>query len=125
MAESVAGRARLKPARTTARSAPRRRCVTWWIGWRSRRCTYSLVDRGRAATSGINCKRVDELLEGEFFDRLDEAKVLFERWRRRYNAVRPFSALSYRPPASEGSFTEDRASLRSAYLFDLIQPLHY
>lgn len=43
----------------------------------------------------------DELLNGELFDTLWEAQVLLEQWRREYNAVRPHSALGYRPPAPE------------------------
>jgi putative transposase len=43
----------------------------------------------------------DELLNGELFDTLLEAKVLIEQWRRDYNQVRPHSALGYRPPAPE------------------------
>jgi hypothetical protein len=37
----------------------------------------------------------------ELFDTLWEAQVLLEQWRREYNAVRPHSALRYRPPAPE------------------------
>jgi transposase InsO family protein len=44
-----------------------------------------------------------ELLEHEQFDTLLEAKVLIERWRRRFNAVRPHSSLGYQPPAPEAS----------------------
>ena len=40
----------------------------------------------------------DELLNGEIFYTLTEAKVLVERWRQLYNRVRPHSALGYRPP---------------------------
>lgn len=43
----------------------------------------------------------DELLHGEIFDTLWEAKVLIERWRKDYNTHRPHSALGYRPPAPE------------------------
>ena len=43
----------------------------------------------------------DELLNGELFDTLWEAQVLLKQWRREYNAVRPHSALGYRPPAPE------------------------
>jgi transposase InsO family protein len=43
----------------------------------------------------------DELLNGELFDTLLEAKVLVERWRRHYNAIRPHSSLGYRPPAPQ------------------------
>ena len=41
----------------------------------------------------------DELLNGEIFYRLAEARVLIEAWRRHYNTVRPHSSLGYRPPA--------------------------
>ncbi|NTZ43178.1 IS3 family transposase [Altererythrobacter sp. SALINAS58] len=43
----------------------------------------------------------DELLNGEIFYSLTEAKVLIEAWRRHYNTVRPHSSLGYRPPAPE------------------------
>jgi hypothetical protein len=47
----------------------------------------------------FNGKLRDELLNGEIFYSLREAKVLIERWRRHYNEVRPHSAIGYRPPA--------------------------
>jgi putative transposase len=47
----------------------------------------------------FNGKLRDELLNGEIFDTLLEAKVLVERWRREYNTIRPHSSLGYRPPA--------------------------
>jgi putative transposase len=43
----------------------------------------------------------DELLNGEIFDTLAEARVLIERWRLEYNGFRPHSSLGYRPPAPE------------------------
>jgi len=43
----------------------------------------------------------DELLNGEIFDTMQEARVLIERWRTYYNTIRPHSALEYRPPAPE------------------------
>ena len=43
----------------------------------------------------------DELLNGEIFYSLAEAKVLIDAWRRHYNTVRPHSSLGYRPPAPE------------------------
>ncbi len=49
----------------------------------------------------FNGKLRDELLNGEIFYTLTEAKVLVERWRRDYNTVRPHSSLGYRPPAPE------------------------
>lgn len=49
----------------------------------------------------FNGKLRDELLNGEIFDTIAEAKVLTERWRQEYNTQRPHSALGYRPPAPE------------------------
>lgn len=49
----------------------------------------------------FNGRLRDELLNGEVFDTLLEARVLCERWRQQYNTVRPHSALRYRPPAPE------------------------
>ena len=49
----------------------------------------------------FNGKLSDELLDGEVFDTLLEAKVLIERYRVHYNTVRPHSRLGYRPPAPE------------------------
>ena len=46
-------------------------------------------------------KMRDELLNGELFYSLAEAKVLVEQWRKTYNQVRPHSSLGYRPPAPE------------------------
>lgn len=41
----------------------------------------------------VNGKLRDELLNGELLYTLHEAQVLVERWRQRYNAHRPHSAL--------------------------------
>ena len=49
----------------------------------------------------FNGKLRDELLNGEIFYTLKEAKVMIERWRQEYNIVRPHSSLGYRPPAPE------------------------
>ncbi len=49
----------------------------------------------------FNGKFRDELLNGEIFFTLTEAKVLVERWRHEYNTKRPHSSLGYRPPAPE------------------------
>jgi len=40
----------------------------------------------------------DELLNGEIFYTLTEAKALIENWRCHYNEVRPHSSLGYQPP---------------------------
>jgi putative transposase len=57
----------------------------------------------------FNGKLRDELLNGEIFYTLQEAKVLIERWRWEYNHVRPHSSLGYRPPAPEAWLPEDLA----------------
>jgi transposase InsO family protein len=49
----------------------------------------------------FNGKFRDELLNGEIFYTLKEAKILIEQWRRHYNTIRPHSSLNYRPPAPE------------------------
>jgi putative transposase len=47
----------------------------------------------------FNGKLRDELLNGEIFYSLREARIVIERWRNHYNTVRPHSSLGYRPPA--------------------------
>jgi putative transposase len=49
----------------------------------------------------FNGKLRDELLNGEIFDTVTEARVITEQWRRHYNTLRPHSSLGYRPPAPE------------------------
>jgi transposase InsO family protein len=49
----------------------------------------------------FNAQIRDELLNGEIFYTLKEAKIMIEGWRRHYNTVRPHGALGYRPPAPE------------------------
>jgi putative transposase len=49
----------------------------------------------------FNSKLRDELLNGEVFCTLQEARIIIENWRHHYNAVRPHSSLGYRPPAPE------------------------
>jgi len=46
----------------------------------------------------FNSRLRDELLNGEIFYNLVEAKVVIENWRREYNTIRPHSSLGYRPP---------------------------
>ena len=52
----------------------------------------------------FNGKLRDELLNGEIFDTILEARVITERWRKKYNTIRPHSSLAYRPPAPEAYF---------------------
>jgi len=49
----------------------------------------------------FNSKLRDELLNGEIFYTLKEAKIIIENWRQHYNTVRPHSSLGYKPPAPE------------------------
>ena len=49
----------------------------------------------------FNGKFRDELLNGEIFDTLTEARVITKRWRKYYNTIRPHSSLGRRPPAPE------------------------
>ncbi len=59
----------------------------------------------------FNGKLRDELLNGEVFNTLAEARVLIEQWRMHYNTARPHSSLDYKPPAPEVIVP---ASVRSA-----------
>ena len=63
----------------------------------------------------FNGKLRDELLNGEVFTTLLEARVLIERWREHYNTARPHSSLGYRPPAPQAISPSEAcsASLRS------------
>lgn len=49
----------------------------------------------------FNGKLRNELLNGEIFDTVMEARILTERWRKDYNTIRPHSSLGGRPPAPE------------------------
>jgi transposase InsO family protein len=63
----------------------------------------------------FNGKLRDELLDREIFYTLREAQVLTARWRRKYNTIRPHSALGYRPPAPEAVWLPPTsAALQSA-----------
>lgn len=67
----------------------------------------------------FNSKLRDELLAGEQFSTLHEAKVLIEQWRRNYNAIRPHSSLGYRPPAPETILPS-----ASALAYAALRPAH-
>lgn len=58
----------------------------------------------------FNSKLRDELLNGEIFYSLKEARIIIESWRRHYNEVRPHSSLGYRPPAPAVLFHERPAA---------------
>jgi transposase InsO family protein len=72
--------------------------------WLSRVSVYTLyIEPGSPKENGYNegfsNKLRDELLNGEIFYNITEAKVLIERWRNHYNTIRPHTALGYRPTA--------------------------
>lgn len=49
----------------------------------------------------FNARMRDELLNGELFYSLKEARIIIENWRSHYNTVRPHSLLGYKSPAPE------------------------
>lgn len=55
----------------------------------------------------FNARLRDELLNGERFYTLAEARAVVSAWRHHYNHVRPHSSLGYRPPAPLAILTED------------------
>ncbi len=63
-----------------------------------------LMAQGKSAPGSLPISRDvatelrDELLNGEIFYSLKEARIVIEQWRKHYNTVRPHSALNYRPP---------------------------
>ena len=67
------------------------------------------VTMGQGKSAQIACREAgiseqsfrDELLNGEIFYSLREAKVVIGQWRHHYNTVRPHSSLGYRPPAPQ------------------------
>ena len=63
------------------------------------------IERGSPWENGyvesFNARLRDELLDGEIFYTLQEARVVVESWRRHDNSVRPHASLGYRPPAPE------------------------
>jgi putative transposase len=77
--------------------------VRAWLGRLGVKTLY--IERGSPWENGyvesFIGKMRDELLNGELFSCLAEAKVLVEQWRKTHNHVRPHSALGYRPPAPE------------------------
>ena len=77
--------------------------VKEWIAALGAKTAY--IEKGSPWENGyiesFNGKLRDELLNGEIFYSLREAKVVIEQWRRHYNTVRPHSSLGYRPPAPE------------------------
>jgi putative transposase len=75
-------------------------------GWLSRLGVKTLfIEPGSPCENGyiesFNGRFRDELLNGEIFGTITEARIVSEGWRKEYNQRRPHSSLSYRPPAPE------------------------
>lgn len=79
------------------------KAIRKWLGNIGVRTLY--IEPGSPWENGyiesFNGKMRDELLNGELFTTLDEARYLIEKWRVEYNQIRPHSSLGYRPPAPE------------------------
>ena len=77
--------------------------VRQWLGGVGAKTLY--IEPGSPWENGycesFNGKLRDELLNGEIFYSLKEAKIVIEQWRKHYNTVRPHSSLGYRPPAPQ------------------------
>jgi hypothetical protein len=74
--------------------------VREWIGAVGARTAFIEPDSPweNGYCESFNAKFRDELLDGEIFYSLAQARII-ESWRRPYNTIRPHSALGYRPPA--------------------------
>ena len=74
-----------------------------WIGAVGAKTAY--ITPGSPWENGycesFNARFRDELLNGEIFYTLKEAKIIIEQWRKHYKRKRPHSALGWRPPAPE------------------------
>jgi transposase InsO family protein len=79
------------------------KAVREWLGRLSVQTLF--IEPGSPWENGynesFNGKLRDELLNGQIFYTLTEAKVLIERWRREDNTIGPHSSPGYRPPAPE------------------------
>jgi putative transposase len=79
------------------------KAVREWIGAVGARTAY--IEPGSPWENGyvesFNSKLRDELLNGEVFYSLNEARIMIEAWRRHFNAIRPHSSLGWRPPAPQ------------------------
>ena len=79
------------------------KAVRDWIGAVGAKTAY--IEPGSPWENGFiesfNARLRDELLNGEIFYSLAEARIIVESWRRFYNTLRPHGSLGYKPPAPE------------------------
>jgi transposase InsO family protein len=77
--------------------------VRHWLGQVGAKTLY--IEPGSPWENGycesFNGRLRDELLNGEIFYSLKEAKAVIGQWRNHYNTARPHSSLGYRPPAPQ------------------------
>lgn len=77
------------------------KAVRDWITGVGAKCAF--IEPGSFWENGycesFNSKLRDELLNGEIFYSLAEAKIVIEGWRQHHSTVRPRSSLGYKPPA--------------------------
>ena len=97
--------------------------VREWLGRLGVKTLY--IELGSPWENGyiesFNGKLRDELLNGEIFDTILEAKIIIEQWRRYYNTKRPHSSLGYRPPAPESTLPAHSFQLALSQGFTNIQ----
>jgi len=79
------------------------KAVQEWIAAVGARTAY--ITPGSPWENGFiesfNARLRDELLDGENFYSLKEARIVIESWRHHYNTERPHESLGYKPPAPE------------------------
>jgi len=79
------------------------KAVRDWIGAVGVKTAY--IEPGSPWENGFiesfNARLRDELLNGEIFYSLAEARIIVESWRRFYNTLRPHGSLGYKAPAPE------------------------
>jgi putative transposase len=79
------------------------KAVQQWIAAVGAKTAY--IERGSPWENGyiesFNARLRDELLDGEIFYSLREARIVIESWRHHYNTIRPHASLGYKPPVPE------------------------
>jgi transposase InsO family protein len=77
------------------------KAVQEWIGAVGAKTAYIMPGSPweNGFIESFNARLRDELLDGEIFYSLAEAKIIIESWRRHYNTMRPHGSLGYKPPA--------------------------
>ena len=78
-------------------------CTRLRAEWSNHVWSYDFAGEpvGESLHRKLQCPLHDELLNGEIFYTLAEARIVIKSWRRFYNTRRPHGSLGYRPPAPE------------------------